>query len=188
MDASVLQHLHSVTLRTLQSHSFNRSSSIAAHTLTDVLCRYLLLLVSTAKANAEHSGRDAAGVNAVDVLNAMEDIGVGLDELKEYLELEASGMAHLAIERTPVPLETVDPDDEKAMADAIAAARRIDSLVDIKGNESAINRVASLTYHCYSFDHGGTHARPRLYASDVPTRPVTSATLTSLTLLVPHLR
>ncbi|KAG8902799.1 hypothetical protein FRB99_004098 [Tulasnella sp. 403] len=130
MEPSVLQHLHSVTLRTLHAHSFNRASSVAAHVLTDILSRYLSLLAATSKAYAEHSGRDGGGVNVWDVLGALDELGVSLEELEEFSRSEGREMSGYGLTKgITSDLEKVEGE---ALAESSAAARRLDSLADIK--------------------------------------------------------
>lgn len=85
-------YLHAVTSLTLQSHSFSRSSSNAANVLTDLLARYLDLVATSCVQLAEHAGRDGAGVNIHDVIAALEDVGVGVEELMEFAEGEGKEM------------------------------------------------------------------------------------------------
>ncbi|KAF8480695.1 hypothetical protein JB92DRAFT_3149286, partial [Gautieria morchelliformis] len=84
------QILHTTTTRTLHAHNFNKSSTQATHTLTDALSRYLALLAETCAQYAQHAGR--TGVTVHDALAALEDIGIGIDELREYVEGEAKDM------------------------------------------------------------------------------------------------
>ncbi|KAF8583426.1 hypothetical protein K439DRAFT_1412174 [Ramaria rubella] len=81
------QILHTTTTRTLHAHNFNKSSTQATHALSDALSRYLMLLAGTCARYAQHAGR--TGVTVRDALAALEDIGVGIDELREYVEGEA---------------------------------------------------------------------------------------------------
>ncbi|KAG8883552.1 hypothetical protein FRB97_006399 [Tulasnella sp. 331] len=140
MDASVRQHLHAVTIRTLHAHQFTRTSSNAAHTLTDIVQRYITLLALTSKQYAEHSGRDGAGVNVHDIVAAMAELGVGVNELMEFAEgLEGKEMqkysltAGAAMEEAKLA-EISNEEDENAFASTSSAARRLDSLADIKSS------------------------------------------------------
>lgn len=85
-------YLHATTLLTLQSHSFSRTSSNATNVLTDLLARYLDLVATSCVQFAEHAGRDGAGINIHDVLAALEDYGVGVDELMDFAEGEGKEM------------------------------------------------------------------------------------------------
>lgn len=138
MDASVRQHLHAATIRTLHANQFTRTSSNAAHTLTDIVQRYITLLALTSKQYAEHSGRDGGGVNVHDVVAAMAELGVGVNELMEFAEgLEGKEMQKYSLTEGAAVEEakSVEPangDDENAFASTSSAARRLDSLADIK--------------------------------------------------------
>ncbi|KAG8690771.1 hypothetical protein FRC08_010424 [Ceratobasidium sp. 394] len=87
MESTAYAHLHRATLRTLHTHSFSSSSSIAAHTLTSLFASYLDLLASSAAARANNSGR--SGVGWGDVLGAMDEMGVGVDEMMGWCRSEA---------------------------------------------------------------------------------------------------
>ncbi|KAG9011425.1 hypothetical protein FRB94_008496 [Tulasnella sp. JGI-2019a] len=139
MDASIRQHLHAVTIRTLHANQFNRTSSNAAHTLTDILQRYITLLALTSKQYAEHSGRDGAGVNVHDIVAAMAELGVGVDELMEFAGGEGGEMQKYSL-TAGAPIEDAKiaengiEENENAFASTSSAARRIDSLADIKSS------------------------------------------------------
>lgn len=134
MEPAVRQHLHSVTLRTLQAHSFNRASNLAASALTDVLQQYLTLLAATAKHHAEHSGRTSQGCNVWDVLAALSEVGVEVDELQEFVLGEAVDMKPYAManknaeEKERSDLQQEDEED--------VVSRRLDSLADIQNSIS----------------------------------------------------
>ncbi|KAF8512095.1 hypothetical protein BU17DRAFT_54245 [Hysterangium stoloniferum] len=81
------QVLHTTTTRTLHAHNFSKSSTQATHTLTDVLSRYFTLLTETCARYAQHAGR--TGVTIRDALAALNEVGVEVDELREYVEGEA---------------------------------------------------------------------------------------------------
>ncbi|KAG9090167.1 hypothetical protein FRC06_001191 [Ceratobasidium sp. 370] len=87
MESTAYAHLHRATLRTLHSHSFTSSSSVAAHTLTSLFASYLDLLASSSVARANNSGR--TGVGWGDVLGAMDEMGVGVDEMMGWCRSEA---------------------------------------------------------------------------------------------------
>lgn len=131
MESAVRQHLHSVTLRTLQAHSFNRASSQAAYTLTDVLQQYLTLLAATAKQHAEHSGRTSQGCNVWDVMAALSEVGVEVDELEEFVLGEAADMKSYALTNRNVEVKERSDGHEEAENEDIVS-RRLDSLADIQ--------------------------------------------------------
>lgn len=86
--------LESVTLKTLHAYNFSRSSSEASHVLTDLLSRYVSLLAATCAQYAEHAGR--VSVAPSDVVLSLEELGVSVDELKEYCEGEGREMSRYA--------------------------------------------------------------------------------------------
>lgn len=130
MEPAVRQHLHSVTLRTLQAHSFNRASNIAASALTDVLQQYLTLLAATAKHHAEHSGRTGQGCNVWDVLAALSEVGVEVDELQEFVLGEAVDMKPYAMANKNA--EEKERSDVQQEDEEDVVSRRLDSLADIQ--------------------------------------------------------
>lgn len=87
MDEAAYAHLHRATLRILHSHSFTSSSSVASHTLTSLFASYLDLLARSCVARAQHAGR--IGVGWGDVVGAMDEVGVGLDEMGVWCKTEA---------------------------------------------------------------------------------------------------
>ncbi|KAG9082685.1 hypothetical protein FRC07_014131, partial [Ceratobasidium sp. 392] len=87
MEQTAHAHLHRATLRTLHSHSFTSSSSIAAHTLTSLFASYLDLLARSSVARANNSSRTGVGWN--DVLGAMDEMGVGVEEMMSWCKSEA---------------------------------------------------------------------------------------------------
>ncbi|QRV99417.1 bromodomain associated protein [Ceratobasidium sp. AG-Ba] len=87
MEQTAHSHLHRATLRILHSHSFNSSSSVAAHTLTSLFASYLDLLAQSSVARANNSGR--IGVGWGDVLGALDEMGVGVEEIMGWCKSEA---------------------------------------------------------------------------------------------------
>jgi Wiskott-Aldrich syndrome protein len=95
MDGGSYKLLESATHRTLHAHSFSRASSQASHVLTDLLSRYLTLLSSTCAKYAHHAGR--TGLTARDAIGALDELGVGLEELSEYCSSEGRELGRYAI-------------------------------------------------------------------------------------------
>ncbi|THH21366.1 hypothetical protein EUX98_g8404 [Antrodiella citrinella] len=91
MDTASKKILESATLSTLHAQQFSRSSTQAHLLLTDLLSRYITLLSSTCAKYAQHAGR--VGVTAKDAAAALEELGVGVEELTEYWETEGRDMA-----------------------------------------------------------------------------------------------
>lgn len=140
MESAVRQHLHSVTLRTLQAHAFNRASSLAAYTLTDVLQQYLTLLAATAKQHAEHSGRTGQGCNIWDVMAALSEVGVEVDELEEFVLGEAVDMKPYALANRRT--EEKERPDAREEEEEDVVSRKLDSLADIQGERHMAWRVS----------------------------------------------
>lgn len=98
MDAGVKKLLDSVTIETLHAHNFSRSSTQAANVLTDLLSRYLTLLSATCSRYAHHAGR--LRLTARDAINALDELGLGVDELSEYCASEARDLARYSSHTT----------------------------------------------------------------------------------------
>lgn len=153
MESAVRQHLHSVTLRTLQAHAFNRASSLAAYTLTDVLQQYLTLLAATAKQHAEHSGRTGQGCNIWDVMAALSEVGVEVDELEEFVLGEAVDMKPYALANRRT--EEKERPDAREEEEEDVVSRKLDSLADIQSERHMSWRISknlTLTFVTVSFD------------------------------------
>lgn len=86
--------LESATHRTLHAHNFARSSSQASSVLTDLLGRYLSLLLTTCSTYAEHAGR--ANLTPSDALGALQEMGMSLDDLVDYLSSEGRDLNRYA--------------------------------------------------------------------------------------------
>jgi histone H3/H4 len=83
MDGAAHKLLESTTHRTLHANAFSRTSSQASLVLTDLLSRYLTLLLATSAKYAQHAGR--TDLTARDGLSALEELGVNLEELSDYV-------------------------------------------------------------------------------------------------------
>ncbi|EPQ30844.1 uncharacterized protein PFL1_01742 [Pseudozyma flocculosa PF-1] len=77
-------HLSLSVLALLSSAGFSKSSSTAAHLLTEVLQRYIQLLGTTCVQHANHSGRNV--VAPLDLSAALEHILGGGDPIEEVLQ------------------------------------------------------------------------------------------------------
>lgn len=86
--------LESVTHKTLHANNFSRSSTQASLVLTDLLSRYLTLLTSTCAKYAQHAGR--TDMTPQDAFCALDELGVSMDELREYGSSEANELARYA--------------------------------------------------------------------------------------------
>ncbi|KAJ6600781.1 hypothetical protein B0H10DRAFT_2441043 [Mycena sp. CBHHK59/15] len=82
------------TQRSLHVAGFARSSAHASAVLTDLLARYISLLATTAAKYAQHAGRTT--VTPTDALSALDDLGVGVQDLIDYMP-EAKELARYAI-------------------------------------------------------------------------------------------
>ncbi|CAG8652368.1 4952_t:CDS:10, partial [Funneliformis mosseae] len=74
------------THQTLASAGFEKSSRISGDVLADVLKEYLMFLGKSAQEAATNAGRTK--VNTTDVLVAFEDLGINLEELREWSKTE----------------------------------------------------------------------------------------------------
>ena len=88
--------IESSTYRTLHAHNFSRSSSQAAFVLSDLLAKYLFLLTSSCTKYAQHSGR--MNLTIQDALSALEEMGVGLEELSDYCRTEGKELGRYTIQ------------------------------------------------------------------------------------------
>ncbi|KAG6915093.1 hypothetical protein DXG01_013472 [Tephrocybe rancida] len=95
MELASAKLLESATHRTLHAHAFSRSSTQASIVLTDLLSRYLALVAGTCAKYAGHAGR--TGVTVHDALGALGEMGVGLEELKEYAGTEGRELGRYAL-------------------------------------------------------------------------------------------
>lgn len=95
MDNASQKLLESATHRTLHATGFARSSSQASLVLTDLLSRYLTLLTSTCAKYAQHGGRTR--LSSLDAISALDEMGVSLDELKDFGSTEGLELNRYAI-------------------------------------------------------------------------------------------
>ncbi|TFK48312.1 hypothetical protein OE88DRAFT_1737994 [Heliocybe sulcata] len=96
MDVNTHKLLESATIRTLHAQNFSRSSTEAAHVLTDLLSRYLTTLSQSCKKYAEQAGR--LNLSARDASCALEEMGVSVEELKEYCGTEGKELGRYALQ------------------------------------------------------------------------------------------
>jgi len=87
MEEAVVGHLKLTIVRMLYSQGFTKSSTHTVAVLTDLLDRYLKLLVTSCTDYAHHAGRPS--FNAYDTLLAMEEMGTTLDDMRDYCDAEA---------------------------------------------------------------------------------------------------
>lgn len=95
MESASHKLLEAAVCRTLHAHSFSRSSSQASLVLTDLFSRYLALLSTTCAKYAQHAGRTSMSIR--DAIGALEELGVGVDELSEYCYSEGKELSRYAI-------------------------------------------------------------------------------------------
>lgn len=95
MDVGAKKILETVTVETLHAHHFSRASTQATLVLTDLLARYLTVLSSTCAEYAEHAGR--LRITPQDAFNALDELGLGVDELREYCATEAREISRYAV-------------------------------------------------------------------------------------------
>ncbi|KAF9451317.1 hypothetical protein P691DRAFT_699504 [Macrolepiota fuliginosa MF-IS2] len=94
METAATKLLESATIKTLHAHSFSRSSTQASLVLSDLLARYLALLSETCAKYAHHAGR--SGLSVYDAVAALEEMGVGVEELSQYCSIEAKELNRYA--------------------------------------------------------------------------------------------
>jgi histone H3/H4 len=87
MEEAIVGHLKLTVVRTLYSQGFTKSSAHTVAVLTDLLDRYLKLLLASCADYAHHAGRPS--VSVYDTLLAMEEMGTTLDDLRDYCDAEA---------------------------------------------------------------------------------------------------
>ncbi|GJE95812.1 hypothetical protein PsYK624_120020 [Phanerochaete sordida] len=95
MDAGARKLLETATVETLHAHHFSKASTQATNVLTDLLSRYLQVLASTCVKYAEHAGR--LRLTARDAACALDELGVGVEELNEYCATEGKELARYAV-------------------------------------------------------------------------------------------
>ena len=94
MDAGAKKLLETVTIETLHANNFSRASTQATQVLTDLLSKYLLLLSATCAKYAEHAGR--LRLTAQDTVSALDELGLGVEELSEYCAGEGRELSRYA--------------------------------------------------------------------------------------------
>lgn len=87
MEEAIAGHLKLTIVRMLYSQGFTKSSTHTVAVLTDLLDRYLKLLVASCTDYAYHAGRPS--INVYDTLFAMEEMGTNLDDMRDYFDAEA---------------------------------------------------------------------------------------------------
>lgn len=98
MDGCAQKLIETAALRTLHAHSFSRASATASHTLSDLLARYLALLAAECAKYAHHAGRSSLSI--YDALSALDDLGVGMNELTDFAAIEAKELSRYAVYST----------------------------------------------------------------------------------------
>lgn len=83
--------LRRLTSRIVHAHQFNKASSNAVDIIVDLLSRYLELLAGTCAQYAQHTGR--TGANALDAVVALQELGLDVDELKDWCERDGLELA-----------------------------------------------------------------------------------------------
>ena len=98
MDTSAKKILENVAIKTLHAQGFSRTSVQTNAVLTDLLSRYLQTVAATAAKYAEHAGRRRIMVR--DAVEAFDELGTSVDELKDYCATEGRDMARYATQTT----------------------------------------------------------------------------------------
>ncbi len=141
MDNAAQKLLESATHRTLHASNFSRSSSQASLVLSDLLSRYLALLSSTCAKYAQHAGRTK--LTPMDALSALDELGVSLDELKEYGSTEGIELNRYAVKSLR---RVEDLNEFRGVSWTCATICRVDgsqpnSMMDY-------GRIATMRSHC----------------------------------------
>lgn len=120
METAATKLLESATIKTLHAHNFSRSSTQASLVLTDLLARYLALLSETCAKYAHHAERRSFTV--YDAVAALEEMGVGMEELQQHCSIEAKELNRYASH----------------------SSRRIEDLNELRGTPSGISSTIQL--------------------------------------------
>ncbi|KAI0790918.1 hypothetical protein C8Q75DRAFT_758475 [Abortiporus biennis] len=91
MEQGAKKLLETSIYSTLHANQFSRSSTQATNILADLLSRYLLILSSTCARYATHAGR--LRMTAKDAVSALEELGVDVEELSQFVSGEGRDMA-----------------------------------------------------------------------------------------------
>lgn len=83
--------LRTTALQILQSAGFDSAHADPTNILTDVLSQYLQLLASTSMAYAQLAGRGTS--NAWDVVDGLDELGLTVDSLRDWLDDEGKALA-----------------------------------------------------------------------------------------------
>ena len=94
MNTSTKKILETVSIKTLHAHGFSKSSNHANILLADIASRYLANLAQTVANYAEHAGRHT--ISPADAVQAIDDLGTSVDELRDYCATECRDMARYA--------------------------------------------------------------------------------------------
>ena len=86
MEKFCAEIIRRATHQTLASAGFEKSSRIGGDVLADVFKEYLMFLGKSAQEAATNAGRTK--VNTTDILVAFEDLGINLEELREWAKTE----------------------------------------------------------------------------------------------------
>ncbi|CAO3678770.1 unnamed protein product [Rhizopus stolonifer] len=111
-DAFCSSMLEIVTQRIIQSSGFESATSQSIKTLNDIFREHLELLGSTMSAYANLNGRTVG--TAFDVMDAMEELLITPDSLKEWLTREGKQLA---------PCWTVQSDPSRLLEDTVKKGR-----------------------------------------------------------------
>jgi histone H3/H4 len=86
MEKFCAEIIRRATHQTLAAAGFEKSSRISGDVLADVFKEYLMFLGKSAQEAATNAGRTK--VNTTDILITFEDLGINLEELKEWTKTE----------------------------------------------------------------------------------------------------
>lgn len=137
MDNAAHKVLESSIHRTLHANSFSRASTQATFVLTDLLSRYLQLLTASCAKYSQHAGR--SNISIRDVVGALDDLGLSVDELGEFFTLEGRDLSRYAV-YTP---------------------RRAEDMNEFKSQSGCALRVPQMSLTSYSSTARGVSSRQR---------------------------
>ncbi|CAG8563220.1 12849_t:CDS:2, partial [Acaulospora colombiana] len=94
MDKFCTEYLRRSALQVLTSAGFEKTSRIAGEVFADVLKDYLICLGKSTQSSAINAGRVKS--TSADVLAAFEDLGIDVEELREWAQTEGKNLGSYA--------------------------------------------------------------------------------------------
>ncbi|RIA84809.1 hypothetical protein C1645_831724 [Glomus cerebriforme] len=160
MEKFCAEIIRRATHQTLAAAGFEKSSRIGGDVLADVFKEYLMFLGKSAQEAATNAGRTK--VNTTDILIAFEDLGINLEELKEWTKTEGKVLGGYAgrkptvlkdLLRSGLPnevddvdlsiIETKEKDEIKQNGQSSKKEDIVDIVQEIQINEQSIKKLES---------------------------------------------